>query len=151
MEIREFRTEDAIEASSIIKECFQKLDIGGHTAAGIQREIDHNSSENLTMGAEQIRYFVAVDNNKVIGICGYDQQKVRTLFVNIKYHKLGIGKKLLNTVLSEAKKEGLTSLITWSTMFAEGFYSLAGFQKIKNIVIPPDNADIVLIEMVKQL
>jgi hypothetical protein len=36
-------------------------------------------------------------------------------------------------------------------MFAEGFYSLAGFQKIQNIVIPPDNADIVLIEMVKQL
>jgi len=151
MEIRKFKKEDAVEASLIIKECFEKLDIGKHTDRGIQLQIEGNSPENLIKRSENIKYFVAIENDKVIGICGYDEEKVHTLFVEIKYHKFGIGRKLLNKVLHEAKNEGLKSITTWSTIYAENFYESFGFKKINDINITESTKDIVLIEMEKEL
>ena len=151
MKIRDFRKEDAPRASSLIVECYQKLDVGGHTAIGLKIQIAGNSPENLLKRAGTINYFVAVDNDRVIGICGYDEEKIRTLFVDTKYQKLGIGSKLLETVLQEAKKEGLKTVTTWSTILAEPFYSLAGFQRVGEIALPPGKREIVLIEMVKTL
>ena len=66
MEIRKFKKEDAIEASLIIKECFQKLDIGKHTDRGIQLQIEGNSPENLIKRSENIKYFVASIQPKAI-------------------------------------------------------------------------------------
>jgi len=151
MIIRKFKKEDAVEASLIIKECFEKLDIGKHTDRGIQLQIEGNSPENLIKRSEDIKYFVAIENDKVIGICGYDEEKVHTLFVEIKYHKFGIGRKLLNKVLHEAKNEGLKSIKTWSTIYAENFYKSFGFKKIKDIYLPEGTKDVVLIEMIKEL
>ena len=125
--------------------------MGEHTLKGIQLQIEGNSSENLKKRSENVKYFVAVDNSKVVGICGYDKYKVHTLFVDIEYHKRGIGGKLLDKVLYEAANEGIKSLITWSTIYAEQFYSNKGFQKVKKVIIPPDKEDIVLIEMLKRI
>ena len=151
MEIRDFKLQDASEASYLIQECYQKLDIGGHTPSGIKMQIWSNNSENLVKRAESVKYFVAVDNHKVVGICGYDKEKVHTLFVGIEYQKRGIGKKLLETVLSKAKNEGLKNISTWSTILAEPFYLSVGFNRVKEILLPPGKQEVILIEMIKQL
>jgi len=151
MQIRDFKKEDAAPASSLIRECFEKLDICGHTPKGIELQIAGNSPENLVKRAETTKYFVTVAHDEVVGIGGYDRQKIHTLFVDVSHHRKGIGKKLLDTILREAKKEGIKSLSTWSTMFAEPFYASAGFQRVGEISLPPGKKDIVLIEMVKKL
>jgi GNAT superfamily N-acetyltransferase len=151
MQIRDFRKEDAADVSLLIKECYQKLDIGGHTARGLQIQIGANSPENLITRSEKIKYYVAIDDNRVIGICGYDKEKIYTLFVNIRFHKTGIGKRLLIKVLDKAREDGLKSITVWSTIYAEEFYRSFGFQKRHEIVLPPDRSDIVLIEMIKTL
>jgi len=51
--------------------------------------------------------------------------------------------------LREAKTEGLQSIVTWSTIYAENFYHSFGFNKVKEIFLPEDTKDIVLIEMIK--
>jgi predicted N-acetyltransferase YhbS len=149
MKIRRFEKTDAVAASQLIRECFLKLDIGGHTKIGVKWQIEGNSPENLIKRSESIKYFVAIDNSKVIGICGYDNQKVHTLFVDINFHNCGIGKELLGTVLREAQTEGLQSIITLSTMYAENFYRSFGFKKLKDIFLPEDTKDIMLIKMIK--
>ena len=149
MKIRRFTKTDAEAASQLIRECYLKLGIGGHTKKGIELQILGNSPENLIKRSESIKYFVATDNFKVVGICGYDKQQIHTWFVDINFHKRGIGKKLLEKVLREAKTEGLQSIVTWSTIYAENFYHSFGFNKVKEIFLPEDTKDIVLIEMIK--
>ena len=99
----------------------------------------------------KIKYFVAIDGDKLIGICGYDKYKVYSLFVDVNYHKKGIGKNLLQKVLLEAKNDGLKSIITWSTIYAEKFYKSFGFETIKTLSLPEETNDILLIEMKKDL
>ena len=76
MKIRKFEKTDAGAASHITNNCFLNLDIGGHTKKGIELQIERNIPENLIKRAETIKYFVATDNSKLIGICGHDAQKV---------------------------------------------------------------------------
>ena len=149
MEIRKLNKEDFNEVSQLIKECYLKLNIGGHTKKGIEIQIKANSPENLAKRSEKIKYFIMVDKNKIIGICGYDSNKIYTLFVDINYHKKGIGQKLLSYILKEANNEGLKSIKTWSTFYAEKFYSLSGFIKKREIYLPEGSKDIILIEMEK--
>ena len=70
-------------------------------------QIEGNSVTSIIERSKNITYFVATEKNKIIGICGYDTQKIYTLFVDVRYHKKGIGKKLLAKVLYEAKNEGI--------------------------------------------
>ena len=147
MKIRRFTKTDAKAASQLIKECYLKLDIGGHTKKGIELQIFGNSVENLIKRSESIKYFVATDNSKVVGICGHDAQKIHTLFVDIHFHRRGIGKKLLETVLRDVQTERLKNIATWSTLYAENFYRSFGFNKVKEVFLPEDTKDIVLIEM----
>jgi N-acetylglutamate synthase-like GNAT family acetyltransferase len=149
MKIRKFKNADAVIVSGFIRNCFLKLDIGGHTQRGIELQITGNSPESLIERAKTIKYFVATDNSRVIGICGHDDQKVHTLFVDINFQKRGIGKKLLETVLKDARADGLQSIITWSTIYAENFYHSFGFNKIKEVYLPEDKKHITLIEMIK--
>jgi len=60
MEIREFRNSDAAVVSALIKECFNTIDLGGHTEEGKRIQIESNSPEKLLRRAKSTRYFVAI-------------------------------------------------------------------------------------------
>ncbi len=149
--IRRFKNEDAKEISEIIKKCFETLDIRKHTKEGIALQIEYNSTKNLIENSKKFIYFVAEDSGKPVGICGLDQAKIRTFFIDLNYQKKGIGKKLFAKILGEARNKGIKKLITWSTFYACPFYSKLGFKEIKEIKFPAGKEDIVLIEMEKSL
>ena len=151
MEIRKFTDEDAISVSALIKECFNTIDLGGHTEEGKRIQIESNRPEDLIKRAQTVRYFVACKANRVIGICGYDKYKVQTLFVDVGYQNQGIGKALLHKILSEAIKDGLLSIDTWATFYSERFYRAFGFERTGEIHLPDGRSEIILIEMKKNL
>lgn len=151
MIIRKFEKEDAVGIYKIIKECFESLEIGGHTKKGIALQIKYNSPKNLIKNSKKINYFVAEINEKLVGIGGYDQTKIRTFFVDPHYHKKGIGKKLLSKILEEAKNKGVKKLLVWSTFYAQPFYAKFGFAAHKEIKPPEGKDNIILIEMEKKL
>lgn len=151
MIIRRFKNEDAKEIHRIIKECFESLEIGKHTKKGLALQIKSNSPENLIKNAKKIIYFVAEIDVKPVGICGLDKSKIRTFFIDLRFQKKGIGKKLFSKILEEARSKGVKKLITWSTFYAVPFYSYFGFKEIKEIKLPKGKEDIVLVEMEKKL
>lgn len=151
MVVRRFRIEDAEEISRIIKECFNKLDIGKHTKEGIALQIEYNNPKHLIENSKNFIYFVAEIDGKPVGICGLDQAKIRTLFIDPHCHNKGIGKVLLLRILREAKSKGVKKLITWSTFYAVPFYTKFGFREVREIKLPEGKEDIVLIEMQKEL
>ena len=151
MKIRKFANRDGISVSAIIKECFNNIDLGGHTEEGKRIQIESNSPENLIKRAEDVKYFVACELNRVVGICGYDRYKVQTLFVDIDRQNRGIGKALLHKILLEASKDGLLSIETWATYYSEKFYRAFGFERIGEIHLPDGRSEIVLIVMKKYI
>lgn len=151
MIIRKFKKEDANEISRIIQECFLSLDLGKHTNAGINLQIENNSPDNLITRSRKINYYVAEIDGKLAGICGFDNQKIHTLFIDLRYHKQGIGSILLQRIMKEAKNKGISTLKTWSTMYAYPFYAKYGFRGLNEIKLPEGKEDIILIEMEKKL
>ncbi len=150
MRIRKFRKEDAIEASNIIEQGFQ-LNSPYYSEDSIKEQIEGNSSRKLIEKSKRVHYFVAAENDEILGIGGYDNVKVHTLFVDPKHHRKGIGKMILERVLSEAKKEGIKALDTWSTFHAEEFYASFGFKKIKKFTLEGKYSSITFILMRKRL
>jgi N-acetylglutamate synthase-like GNAT family acetyltransferase len=149
MKIKRFKKRDAILVHEIIKDCIQNVPVGKHTQKGIQLQIEANSPEHLIERSKSIRYFVAVIDNEVIGICGYDSEKIHTLFISPEYQRRGYGKLLLKKILHEAKRDGLRRIIVWSTVFAVNFYKSFGFTIIREIQLPEGSNDITLVEMQK--
>jgi N-acetylglutamate synthase-like GNAT family acetyltransferase len=148
MNIRRFNNNDAIEVSKIIEKCFRTQNLGNYTKESIENQINENSTEKLIKTSKQVRYFVSLDNDKIIGICGYDKNKVRTLFIDPEYQNKGIGSLLLKYVLAEAKNEGINELKCWSTKYAERFYNKNGFNKIRDLnIMLSNNSEIQFIEM----
>ena len=131
----------------IIKDCFENLEIGGHSLQGIKLQIDGNRPEKIIERAKSIKYIIGESNNHIVGIGGYDDLKIHTLFVSRQLHGSGIGKIILNEIIYRAKIDRIKCLTTWSTIYAQGFYTKNGFETIKDVYMPEDTKDIQLIEM----
>jgi len=151
MHVRKFRKTDAIQVSGMIKRTFRALILKPYSKQSVEAQIKGNSPKSLIEKANKIKYFVAVEKNKIFGIGGYDTKKVRTFFVEPKLQGKGIGKMIINRVLSEAKKDNLKSLKCWSTFYAEKFYKHYGFKKIKKIKVKFKDTPIIFVEMIKKL
>ena len=149
--IRDFEISDANLVFKIIKDCFENLKIGGHNSEGMKMQIAGNSPEILIERAKTVHYITALINNKVVGIGGYDNEKIHTLFVSRKCQRSGIGEKLLDEIIKRAKQENIESLITWSTFYARNFYEKNGFKMVKEVSFPENKKDIILLEMRKEL
>jgi GNAT superfamily N-acetyltransferase len=151
MRIRRFRKEDAGKCSDIIRKCFQTVNSRDYSKKSIEEQVENNSPKNLIERSKKTSYFVAAEKNNILGIGGYDKIKVHTFFVDSRFHRKGIGKKILERVLSEAKKDGIETLDAWSTFYAEGFYSSFGFRKIREFTLPGKHSPITFILMRKKL
>ncbi|MCX6771083.1 MAG: GNAT family N-acetyltransferase [Candidatus Micrarchaeota archaeon] len=151
MLIRKFRKEDAVTASHIVKKGFQVNNAPDYGKASIKEQVEANSPKNLIEKAKKVKYFVAVEEDRILGIGGYDRQKVHTLFVDPNLQRKGIGTKILERILSEAKKDGIKVLDAWSTFQAEKFYSDAGFKRIKEFTLKCQRSSIDFILMRKRV
>src|SRR3989339_1137147 len=131
--IRKFKEEDANMASVVVKRSLRSIVSHGHSKQSIEDQIKCNSPKRMRERSQYVQYFVAIEENSIVGIGGYDHQKVHTFFVEPNRQGKGIGKALMKKVLAEAKKKGIPSLICWSTFPAVPFYSRLGFKPTRKI------------------
>jgi ribosomal protein S18 acetylase RimI-like enzyme len=148
VEIRAFEAGDAQTVFAIIEECLAEIDPGRHTPRGIRLQLEENTPERLIERAKEVSYFVAVRDGKPVGICGHDGERLRTLFVKFACQRQGIGRRLVEAVLEDARAERVDEIRTWSTEYALGFYERLGFRFLRDIYPEPG---VGLIEMTKEL
>ena len=149
--IRKFKKGDAIKVSNVIKKSFRSIISKNYTKESVEDQIKENSPKKILEKAKKVKYFVAVEKGKILGFGGYNEEKIHTFFVIPERHGKGIGSKILERVLTEAKKDGIKSLKCWSTFNAENFYSSFGFKKRKKLTLKTKNSSISFMEMVKEL
>ena len=149
--IRKFKKGDAIKVSNVIKKSFRSIISKNYTKESVEDQIKENSPKKILEKAKKVKYFVAVEKGKIVGFGGYNEEKIHTFFVIPERHGKGIGSKILERVLTEAKKDGIESLKCWSSFNAENFYASFGFKKIKKLNLKTKNSSISFMEMVKEL
>ena len=151
MRIRKFRKEDAQRASNIIKKNFLEVNSKIYPKKTVTALIKDSTPTRLIEKSKTRHYYVAIENDNILGIGGYEEDNIHTFFVKLKIHGKGIGKKLMERVLDDAKKEGIKIMNCASTHYAEKFYTSFGFKRIREKTIPFYNTKLTFVQMKKRL
>jgi ribosomal protein S18 acetylase RimI-like enzyme len=93
--------------------------------------------------------YIAVDNNKVVGIIAYNENEINQLYIHIDYQGNGLGKKLLY-MAKDYCKESLTLYTFEVNHKAQRFYERNGFKIIGRGHENEENLDDIKYEWVKE-
>jgi len=151
MRIRKFRKEDAQKVSNIIKQNFLEINSKRCSKETVNALIKDSSPTRLIEKSKTRHYYVAIEKNEILGIGGYEEDDLHTFFVKPKIHGKGIGKKLMERVLKDAKKEGIKIMNCASTHYAEKFYASFGFKRVKEKTVPFYDTKLTFVLMKKRL
>lgn len=113
---------------------------------GIYHLIEHNAKEGLVLirshssiCEDLLSFYVALEEDEVIGVGSlyiYDESlsEIRSLAVSENHKKKGIGKKITQIIVHDAKQLGIGRMI--SLTYQVEFFSKLGFEVIEKETIP---------------
>ncbi|HBO4019667.1 TPA: GNAT family N-acetyltransferase [Pseudomonas aeruginosa] len=90
------------------------------------------SPEAITTQLTKRRVFVALLGDNIIGTAGLDGDVVRSVFVDPAHQRGGIGRHLMDVIHTTAAGAGIEALRVPSSITAERFYAVLGYQKIRD-------------------
>ncbi|MBN2458544.1 GNAT family N-acetyltransferase, partial [Candidatus Woesearchaeota archaeon] len=151
MRVRKFRKEDAQKASNIIKRNLLEVNSKKYTKATVNALIKDSTPARLIEKSKTRHYYIAIENEQILGIGGYEEANLHTFFVKPKIHGKGVGKRLMERVLKDAKKEGVKIMHCASTHYADKFYASFGFKRIREKTVPFYGTTLTFVQMKKRL
>lgn len=77
--------------------------------------------------------FVADVDGQVIGVLRCRPGRLQSLFVREDYHRLGIGRSLVERCEQECTRRGSRSISLAATLYAVPFYETVGYKKSTGI------------------
>lgn len=133
-EIRWAKEEEWAPAMRMIWRTFMEYDSSDYTQEGIKNFFDFISDDDLFVAFLRGNYqlMVALDGDKIIGAGSLrNRNHLSLLFVDGAYHRLGVGKAILDALCHYLRDEaGEKFLSVKAAPFAIGFYKKEGFTQI---------------------
>jgi N-acetylglutamate synthase-like GNAT family acetyltransferase len=151
MIIREFKNKDAEELSHLIIQNLETVNIKDYPREAIDALIPKNKPERLIEKSKNRILLVAEENNHVIGTASLVDNEVKSVFVDTKLHKQGIGKKLMQSIEDIAKKKGIKHLFLFASLTAVEFYKKLDYKVAKKVTEQIDNVSVSGYRMEKTL
>jgi len=151
MRIRKFKKEDGKVCSAIARKNLRTINRKDYSPETIRALLKRNTSKVVLENALKRPTFVAVEQDRIVGMGAYEKNDLHSFFVRPDHHRKGIGSALLHKVLEEAKKEGIKIMYCHSSFFAEPFYASHGFQRIEKKTFPFYSSTLSVIRMKKKL
>lgn len=143
MEIRKIRKEEMKEALELVWKVFLEYEAPSYSEEGIKEFKKSIDDEEWINNRE---FFGAYENNLILGVIATkNKNHIALFFVDGKYHKRGIGKKLYGFVCDQNPDSFFT---VNSAPYAEKVYEHLGFiktneeQKINGLRFIPMKANI---------
>lgn len=130
--IRKFGKEDAEELSRLIIKALTEVNSRDYPESAIRFLCGRYSPKLLIEKSKEREMFVAVDGGRVVGTASLLGNTIRTVFVDTKFHKEGIGTRLIRHLEGVARKKGYKSIEVPSTTTACGFYEKLGYKRIRD-------------------
>lgn len=128
-------------AFELVKDVFMEFDAPDYSQEGvnefINQIIENKEFINKFKTGEQMM-IGAFHNNKIIGVLAISTRNhISLVFVDKKYHRMGIATKLVNEIASRLKLKNIDKIKLNSSPYAIQFYEKIGFiatdiEQIKN-------------------
>ncbi len=132
MKIRKAKLVDVKEISGLRKQTLKKVNSLEYKKEVIDYLVIKNSTKNILRKMKKRDFYVAIENNKVIGTIDLTIDHIGGLFVKHNMLGKGIGKKLLLYVEKKAKRKGIIKVNLNPTKSAIPFYKKHGYKLIKS-------------------
>lgn len=119
------------QALSLVMDVFMEFDAPDYGEEGVEtfrtNIIESKDFKNCFKTGEQVMFGAFIDN-KIIGIISIScRNHISLLFVDKKYHKMGIATKLFNSLTKELGLKKGDKIKLNSSPYAIEFYSRIGF------------------------
>ncbi|MHA1293849.1 MAG: GNAT family N-acetyltransferase [Promethearchaeota archaeon] len=131
--IRKFVKIDAEKASNLIRKTLIKVNSKDYSEKVINNLYNFFRPQTLIDFSKKQNIFVALCNDKIIGIVRLDKNVIYTVFVDPDYHSQGIGSKLVKTVEDLAKKRKYLNVKLGASITAVKFYEKLGYKKTQDM------------------
>jgi len=139
MKIRKYKKTDLKEAANLISRTFREFNSSGGTREGVNDYIErYNPKEkNLSQIQKEFArtsiFYVAVEKNKILGLIRGKPSKLGNLFVDGKYHRKNIGRKLVSRFEEEVKKKKSKLIKVSASLYSVPFYEKVGYKKTTGV------------------
>ena len=150
--IRPYAAGDEIKIAELIAVTMRKSNKNDYSSDEIEEMITEHSLEFFSERAAESHFYVAFDNNKMIGcggITGYWGSKTESyllsIFVLPEYQGKGIGSKIVRTLEKDEYFSRACRTEVGSSITAVGFYRKLGYE-YKNGITTPDEDNVIRLE-----
>lgn len=156
IKIVEYKNDYAKELSEIILDNMYKINIKEHGKDVIGRISRHFTEDEIKKNfPNRTKCLVALKDNEVVGTASINRYKgditgekyiLLTVFVKIKNHHQGIGKKLIQNIEEIAVNIGCKELVIPASVYACEFYRKFGFDYIDGKKIQNEDKEYILVK-----
>lgn len=151
MKIRRYNFEDAEAHAEVHRQSVRGI-ASEHYRDEIIEAWASKEPEDSPLDEEKVR-FVAEEDGEIVGFSDYNKEtnELSGLYIKPEYTGEGIGKKLLDKVEEDARKNGLEQLWCKSTITAKDFYQKHGYELIEETTHEIDGLEMAVYKMEKEL
>ena len=129
--IRLFSALDFSEVSRITVDCFEKINFINMHPDELKYAKEYCSTTKLLESTKSFDFYICKFNNQIVGSVAFNKNQLHNLFVDPNFHKMGIGKKLLEFAESIIF-ENYSDVVLDSSPYAVGFYKKFGYEILDN-------------------
>ena len=141
MKFRKFKKEDIRQIAKIKVLIFSKFNKNEYWKKGAVtkylKKFNLKKSDDELLEAFEVKqktiFFVVEEKNNIVGYIKGRKNRIENLFILGKYHKKGIGTKLVEMIEQEFKKEKISEMKVDSSIYATNFYKKLGYKKTTGI------------------
>ncbi len=136
--IRKYKVNDLYQAALLVSETFRKFNFKDNRPdASEDYAAFYDPAVNLDNIYKRFKdtsfFFIAEENNQIVGVLRAFENRVVNLFVHENFHRKGIGQKLLHRYERECKRQRYREIVLRSQLYAVPFYKACGYKKTTGI------------------
>ena len=131
--IRKIQPSDYVKAGNLIKKTIKHAWSDLRPKGLLDEFCKKYTLSKFKERAKEIEMFVAVEDDKILGIIGMKNNELRTYFVDPKYQGKGVGRKLFDFLEKKMKEKGYKEIVLEGSPTGELVYKSFGFKKIKTL------------------
>lgn len=144
--IRKFESMDSSKLIEIIKRNLIEINSKDYAKEIINGMCNRFTPDRMIENAKKRDIYVAEFNGELIGTASLENNVIYGVFVDVNYHRRGVGRKLMSII--EDKAKGNSVNLIPSSITSQNFYYELGYKYVKEVETP-DSGKCIIVE--KQL
>ena len=131
--IRKFHMGDEYSVAKIIRDANRITLKKFYSPAIIRQMCADANAKMVRKKAKDKNFKVAIFKNRIVGVIGSTENRIRSFFVSPSFQGKGVGRSLIEHLEREVKKLRINFIQLNSSLYAVKFYKHFGYKIVKHI------------------